>query len=104
MHLVHYEIFDVKLLNIYVCAINERNSFCQPQSQFIRQITKIRHHVSHLRRIPNTGQLDEFFQVLTHSSGNKTEWKGLTFLTPLCFHPFRWKHCTENTGKVSEEI
>ena len=21
MHLVHYEIFDVKLLNIYVCAI-----------------------------------------------------------------------------------
>ena len=26
LHLVHYEIFDVKLLNIYVCAISPTTS------------------------------------------------------------------------------
>ena len=51
-----------------------------------------------------TVQLEGIFNFPPIPVGNKTERKGLKFLTPLGVHPFRWKHCNENTGKVPEEF
>ena len=51
-----------------------------------------------------TVQLEGVFNFPPIPVGNKTERKGLKFLTPLGVHPFRWKHCNENTGNVSEEL
>ena len=51
-----------------------------------------------------TVQLEGFFNIPPIPVGNKTERKGLKFLNPLGLHPFRWKHCNENTGKVSGEL
>ena len=51
-----------------------------------------------------TVQLEGVFNFPAIPVGNKTEWKGLKFLTPLGFHPFQWKYCNGNTGKVSEEL
>ena len=44
----------------------------------------------------HTVQLEGFFNFPPIPVGNKTEWKGLKFLAPLCFHPF-WE-MGENTA------
>ena len=51
-----------------------------------------------------TVQLEGVFNFPPIPVGNKIERKGLKFLTPLAVHPFRWKHCNANTGKVSKEL
>ena len=57
-----------------------------------------------LMSIPGSSvQLEGIFNFPPIPVGNKTE-EGIRISNPIGSPPFQWKHCNENTGKVSEEL